>query len=449
MALNHLGESAIFSKKRPFMSASARPRRGEISQSIHARGVGRCRAHAIEGDGMRLILLSVLIVALSPAIILLDVSAVDAETKYHDSVPDMRQPTSSLEFNISTGGSDRDPAFALPVAPSDDPHHQGEQAAEPAQTLPPTNANLNVPPHTAHSVSDLCNTLYTSAEDNNLPVPFFANLIWQESELQLDSVSSAGALGIAQFMPEVAAEVGLLDPFDPDQALPASARFLRALRQQFGNLGFVAAAYNAGAHRVADWLDHDRALPQETKTYVLRVTGRSAEAWRKSPLPDSQLTFVRPLPCRRLPAFADLEQAQEARGQEAFEPAKPQLENIPPALARMVTVAKKIAQRVIKAIASKIAVETEKKTVASKIARKPENKTIASKIALRTEKVGQKTLKVAQVTESAAQKTEKKLSVARHVADEPRVAHSARNFRPGKHEPVRPAHAPHEKRKVA
>jgi len=396
---------------------------------------------------MRRILSSALVAVLAPAIILPGVSAVDAETKYHDSVPNPGQPISSLEFNISTDNSDLDAIFAVPVEPSDEPHHQGEQTAEPAQT--PRDANLKVPPHTSHSVGDLCSAIYTSAEDNNLPVPFFANLIWQESELQLDSVSSAGALGIAQFMPKVAAEVGLRDPFDPHQALPASARFLRALRQQFGNLGFVAAAYNAGAHRVADWLDHDRALPRETKTYVLRITGRSAEAWRKSPVPDSQLTFVRPLPCRRLPAFADLEQAQEARGQEAFEPAKPQLENIPPALARMVTVAKKIAQRVIKTIASKIAVETEKKTVASKIARKPENKTIASKVALRTEKVGQKTLKVAQVTESVAQKTEKKLSIARHVADEPKVAHSARNFRPAKHEAVRPAHAPHERRKVA
>ena len=282
---------------------------------------------------------------------------------------------------------------------------------------------MKVAPHTSHSISDLCDTLYASAEDNNLPVPFFANLIWQESGLQLNSVSSAGALGIAQFMPEVAAEVGLHDPFDPQQALPASARFLRALREQFGNLGFVAAAYNAGAHRVADWLDHDRALPQETKTYVLRVTGRTAEAWRKSPVPDSQLTFARPLPCRRLPAFAELEQAQEARGQEAFEPMNPQLEEIPARLARIVAVAKKAAQKIAK--------------------------TVASKVAQKSEKAGKKSVKVAQLTESVAQKTEKKLPAARHIADEPKLAHSARNFRPGKHEAVRPAHAPHEKRKVA
>ncbi len=160
------------------------------------------------------------------------------------------------------------------------------------------------------SLYNLCNALLVSAENNDLPVPFFANLIWQESRLQLDAVSRVGALGIAQFMPKVAVEVGLGDPFDPHQAIPASARFLHTLREHFGNLGFVAAAYNAGAHRVAEWLEHGRSLPRETRDYVMRVTGRSAEAWRRSAVDDSRLTFVRPLPCRQLPAFAELEQAQ-------------------------------------------------------------------------------------------------------------------------------------------
>ncbi len=97
------------------------------------------------------------------------------------------------------------------------------------------------------SVGDLCQALLTSAQDNDLPVAFFANLLWQESGLRDDIVSSKGAMGIAQFMPEVAVEKGLDDPFDPLQAIPASARLLRELREQFGNLGFVAAAYNAGA----------------------------------------------------------------------------------------------------------------------------------------------------------------------------------------------------------
>jgi hypothetical protein len=164
-------------------------------------------------------------------------------------------------------------------------------------------------------LDELCNTLFNSAENNDLPVAFFANLIWQESRLRDDTVSRAGALGIAQFMPEVAAETGLDDPFDPRQALPASARLLRALREHFGNLGFVAAAYNAGAHRVSEWLQHHRALPRETRDYVVKVTGRSAEQWRNSTVHDDALTFVRHLPCRAMPAFADLEQAQQQQAE--------------------------------------------------------------------------------------------------------------------------------------
>jgi hypothetical protein len=158
------------------------------------------------------------------------------------------------------------------------------------------------------SFDNLCNTLFTSAQDNDLPVPFFANLLWQESRLREHEVSKKGALGIAQFMPKVAAETGLADPFDPMQAIPASARFLQRLRLQFGNLGFVAAAYNAGAHRVIEWLVHRTSLPHETRDYVVRVTGLSVEAWRKMPIDNDALTFVPHLPCRSLPAFASVEQ---------------------------------------------------------------------------------------------------------------------------------------------
>jgi len=173
----------------------------------------------------------------------------------------------------------------------------------------------NENPHTVASVDDLCQALYTSAQNNDLPVPFFANLIWQESRLRADDVSRKGAQGIAQFMPETAVEKGLANPFDPMQAIPASARFLRELRQQFGNLGFVAAAYNAGAHRVADWLMHRSSLPQETRTYVVRVTGLSVEAWRNMPVDNAALTFVPRLPCRSLPAYASVEQTQLEQAQ--------------------------------------------------------------------------------------------------------------------------------------
>lgn len=165
------------------------------------------------------------------------------------------------------------------------------------------------------SLDDLCNALFTSAQDNDLPIPFFANLIWQESGLHDDVISSKGAMGIAQFMPEVAVEKGLADPFDPLQAIPASARLLRELRLQFGNLGFVAAAYNAGPRRVAEWLENRGRLPRETRNYVVRVTGLSVDAWRTIPVNNDALTFVRPLPCRNLPAFANVEQEQLEQAQ--------------------------------------------------------------------------------------------------------------------------------------
>jgi Transglycosylase SLT domain len=166
------------------------------------------------------------------------------------------------------------------------------------------------------SLDGLCNTLFDSAQHNDLPVPFFANLIWQESGLRHDAVSPVGAQGIAQFMPRVAAAVGLANPFDPRQALPASARMLRELRDQFRNLGFAAAAYNAGAHRVSEWLLHGGKLPRETQHYVISITGRSVEEWRKSPPDDSAMHFARPLPCRGLPAFASLEEEQAQAQQE-------------------------------------------------------------------------------------------------------------------------------------
>jgi hypothetical protein len=117
-------------------------------------------------------------------------------------------------------------------------------------------------------------------------VEFFARVIWQESRFQVNAVgprtrNGNSAQGIAQFMPRTAAERGLLDPFDPVQALPKSAQFLRELKDQFGNLGLAAAAYNAGPARVRGWLSGSRTLPAETRNYVAAITGISAEEWAK------------------------------------------------------------------------------------------------------------------------------------------------------------------------
>jgi hypothetical protein len=129
------------------------------------------------------------------------------------------------------------------------------------------------------SKGELCSTAVSAAADNRLPPRFFANLIQQESGFKPHVVSSAGAQGIAQFMPRVAAEQGLNNPFDPVQALRASAKFVASLVERFGNVGLAAAAYNAGSQRVSNWLARRGKLPAETRHYVRSITGRPAEKW--------------------------------------------------------------------------------------------------------------------------------------------------------------------------
>jgi hypothetical protein len=51
------------------------------------------------------------------------------------------------------------------------------------------------------------------------------------------------------------------------------------LRNRFGNLGLAAAAYNAGPRRVQEWLAGSGGMPQETRNYVLAITGTTVEEW--------------------------------------------------------------------------------------------------------------------------------------------------------------------------
>jgi hypothetical protein len=131
-----------------------------------------------------------------------------------------------------------------------------------------------------------CLALAQAAAAHDLPLDFFVRLIRQESSFNPDSVSHAGAQGIAQFMPGTARWRGLADPFEPLQALYESARWLRELREQFGNLGLAAAAYNAGPRRVQDWLAGRGQLPGETRAYVRVITGRPAEEWARGSVED-------------------------------------------------------------------------------------------------------------------------------------------------------------------
>ncbi len=150
------------------------------------------------------------------------------------------------------------------------------------------------------SSDEVCAALASAAQENHLPVAFLLRLIWQESRFDSHAVSRAGAQGVAQFMPQSAAEAGLDNPFDPIQALPASARLLSSLQARFGNLGLAAAAYNAGPKRIHDWLTRGTRLPGETRDYVLKVTGRAPELWRRAAWRSLDLRIPARAPCREV-----------------------------------------------------------------------------------------------------------------------------------------------------
>src|SRR5262245_13058429 len=207
-------------------------------------------------------------------------------------------------------------SFADTPAPKDDlPTTPVEQGAPDLSTDDGNDAKQD----TAQSTPDvsldlLCDTLAASAQTSGLPVSFFANLIWQESRFVFRAVSPAGALGIAQFMPKTAASVGLTNPFDPLMALPASASLLGGLFQRFGNLGLAAAAYNAGEGRVSNWLSNKSGLPQETRNYVLAITGLPVEHWKAAAKGLQSFRLAKRMPCRDHEAFANTDEGLDQAG---------------------------------------------------------------------------------------------------------------------------------------
>jgi len=154
------------------------------------------------------------------------------------------------------------------------------------------------------TVGRICELIEINAEAKGIPKDFFARLIWKESRFDHRAVSPVGAQGIAQFMPYTAKERGLADPFDIEQAIPASAGFLSELKRAFGNWGLAAAAYNAGPTRVSNWMRSGGFLPLETEDYVLDLTGAPADNFASGseitnkPL-DAKLSFAEA--CQRLP----------------------------------------------------------------------------------------------------------------------------------------------------
>jgi hypothetical protein len=172
--------------------------------------------------------------------------------------------------------------------------------------LPGTGAQAAPEPASSGIDDALCRLIDAAAQEHGVPAAFLTRLIFQESSFRPGVVSPAGAQGVAQFMPGTARERGLIDPFDPEQAVPKAAHFLADLRQRFGNWGLAAAGYNGGPNRVAGWLARGGtgALPYETENYVVAITGATAQQWAEDAIGEANRD-ARDLPLARRPAAPD------------------------------------------------------------------------------------------------------------------------------------------------
>ena len=91
-----------------------------------------------------------------------------------------------------------------------------------------------------------------------------------ESNLAPDVVSSAGAVGVMQLMPETAQGLGVTNSKDPRQNIDGGVRYLKQLMDTFGgDVTKAIAAYNAGPQAVKNY--NGTPPYPETQEYVTKV----------------------------------------------------------------------------------------------------------------------------------------------------------------------------------
>jgi len=115
---------------------------------------------------------------------------------------------------------------------------------------------------------ELDKVLKTASEKYSIPVQLIKAVIQQESGFNSQAVSSRGAMGLMQLMPQTAELLGVENPFDISENVLGGTRYLRELLNLYqGNLNRALAAYNAGPHKVGE--DIPEIL--ETRNFIKSV----------------------------------------------------------------------------------------------------------------------------------------------------------------------------------
>jgi hypothetical protein len=124
-----------------------------------------------------------------------------------------------------------------------------------------------------------------AAERHRVDPLLLAAIVENESAFAPDAVSSEGAIGLMQLIPETGELYGKTDLFDPVVNLEVGSQYIGALLDRYhGDLALALAAYNCGPATVTRY----GAVPpfRETRDFVKGVLARYVEhrqsAWKRS-----------------------------------------------------------------------------------------------------------------------------------------------------------------------
>ena len=120
------------------------------------------------------------------------------------------------------------------------------------------------------TITKLDDIFKLASKKYDISYDFLVAVAKAESDFDYDCVSSAGARGIMQLMPDEIKDMKVSDPFNPYENIMASARLLKAHLKKFkGDYTLAAAAYNAGSGAVKKY----GGVPpySETQNYVKKI----------------------------------------------------------------------------------------------------------------------------------------------------------------------------------